>query len=380
MFSIKFLLKQLLVVGMLLSIISLANANVLEDSYNKAKDGAKKAYQKGKKAVKNAAENIYGAEKRSLKFYAKIGKMVIKQELKLINYLTTTPRYVVTAFMTKNRKRPIRRPDLIVSKLYRDKKGYVIVELKNIGRGFVVIKPKRKTKTVDLYFKINGKNWGGVTHKIFDPRARLVKPGGRVTYKTNLKITKRTKVTAIIDYKNVVIESNERNNAKTVLFRDKNSVKIKPSNKIKITEEKKLYQKNDTKISTENMRIKQEMVRYKPKPDLIINNIFLNKDCEVVVQVKNIGKGSVPEYVWSKHKPESSNIYLLRNGKNWGGATIYHIDKGKRLQKPGGRLLFRSNLKIQNKESITAIVDMTKQIKESNEKNNTMTKTLKCSH
>ncbi len=114
-------------------------------------------------------------------------------------------------------------------------------------------------------------------------------------------------------------------------------------------------------------------------PDLVISNISLDKNCRVVVRVRNVGKGKIPINVWTQHKPSSSSVYLKVNGKNWGGATIWKFDRSKRLLRAGGSAVFKSSLKVKGSQNITAIVDMTRQVKESNERNNAKTKKLTCS-
>lgn len=113
-------------------------------------------------------------------------------------------------------------------------------------------------------------------------------------------------------------------------------------------------------------------------PDLIIADIYLDKDCQVVVKVKNFGPGPVPDEVWTVHKPESSSVYISIDGKGWGGATIWKFDPGKALQSPGGEATYTSTLKVTGTAMIKATVDHTKQVKEANEGNNQRTEKLTC--
>ncbi len=113
-------------------------------------------------------------------------------------------------------------------------------------------------------------------------------------------------------------------------------------------------------------------------PDLTITDILLDKECQVVVKVKNLGPSSVPDEVWTVHKPESSGVYLHINGKGWGGATIWGFDPGKSLQPPGGTAAYTSTLKVTGTATIMATVDHTKQVKEANEGNNERTEKLTC--
>jgi hypothetical protein len=116
----------------------------------------------------------------------------------------------------------------------------------------------------------------------------------------------------------------------------------------------------------------------KQLPDLAIVDITLNEQCFVVVTAKNNGPGSVPDKVWTDHSPESSAIYLLVNGKKWGGETIWHFDPSKNIQNPGGTATMTSNLKVTGTATIEAIIDHTRRVKETNEQNNVMKKEVTC--
>jgi hypothetical protein len=113
-------------------------------------------------------------------------------------------------------------------------------------------------------------------------------------------------------------------------------------------------------------------------PDLVIDNIEVNRSCQVVVTAKNLGPGLVPDTVWTVHTPTSCGVYLYINGKKWGGGTIWGFDPARALQTPGGTATYTSKLKVTGIATITAIIDHTHQVTEANETNNKMTKRLKC--
>jgi hypothetical protein len=113
-------------------------------------------------------------------------------------------------------------------------------------------------------------------------------------------------------------------------------------------------------------------------PDLTIVDITLNDQCFVVVTARNDGSGRLPDKVWTDHSPDSSAIYLYVNGKKWGGETIWHFDPDKNLQKPGGAATMTSNLKVTGTATITAVIDHTRKVKETDEKNNVMKKEVTC--
>jgi hypothetical protein len=114
------------------------------------------------------------------------------------------------------------------------------------------------------------------------------------------------------------------------------------------------------------------------KPDLVIEGIRLDRDCNVMVKVRNVGKGKIPDEVWTVHSPESSAVYLTINKKGWGGDAIWRFDPGKNLQDPGGTVVYRSTLKVSGSAVVNAQIDHTHQVAESNETNNSKTVKLGC--
>ena len=113
-------------------------------------------------------------------------------------------------------------------------------------------------------------------------------------------------------------------------------------------------------------------------PDLVIQDLYLNKNCQVVVKVKNNGPGMVPNEVWTIHTPKSAGVYFYKNGVGWGGASIWKFDPGRSLQSPGGTAIYTSSLKVSGSAKITATVDHWNKVKESREENNKRTEKLTC--
>lgn len=113
-------------------------------------------------------------------------------------------------------------------------------------------------------------------------------------------------------------------------------------------------------------------------PDLVIEDLGLNRNCQVVVRVKNNGPGMVPDDVWTDHTPKSAGVYLYKDGAGWGGASIWKFDPGRSLQSPGGTATYTSKLKVSGTSKITAVVDSWNKVKESNEVNNKRTEKLTC--
>ncbi|WP_281951349.1 CARDB domain-containing protein [Nitrosophilus kaiyonis] len=250
--------------------------------------------------------------------------------------------------------RRVSLPDLAITKIGLDKDCHVVVEVKNRGKGKLPdsVWTKHTPKSAGVYIYVDGKKWGGASIWGFDPNKNLQNPGGTAKYVSNYKVSDKAKIKAVVDMWNQVKESNERNNAKTKELR---CIKFIPGGIIK--------------------------GKVKPLPllpDLVITKIGLDKDCHVVIEVKNRGKGKLPDSVWTKHTPKSAGVYIYVDGKKWGGASIWGFDSNKNLQNPGGTAKYVSNYKVSDKAKIKAVVDMWNQVKESNERNNKKEKLVKC--
>ena len=113
-------------------------------------------------------------------------------------------------------------------------------------------------------------------------------------------------------------------------------------------------------------------------PDLAVEDLKVNSDCQVVVKIRNNGPGRLPDEVWSVHTPKSAGIYLSIDGRKWGGATIWGFDGARALQAPGGMAEYTSNLKVSANSTIKAEIDLWNVVAESNKANNIAIKTLSC--
>ena len=114
-------------------------------------------------------------------------------------------------------------------------------------------------------------------------------------------------------------------------------------------------------------------------PDLTITQVTVNRNCNVVVEVKNNGPGLLPGYVYTRHHPKSAGVYIYVNGKPWGGKTIWLFDSTRKLVKPGGKAACVLSYKVgMTPIKVRAVVDLHNDVKEANEQNNEMTKPLRC--
>ena len=224
-------------------------------------------------------------------------------------------------------------PDLVVKTIKCGPGNKLFLTVANIGNSPL---PPGWRAVADIFFdgvKMGHIDLGRPTSGDITP------PGGIADYLVVFDIVKPITVKVFVDATNDIKESNERNNTKVA--------KVKPCEEVAL-------------------------------PDLIIEDIDLDRNCQVVVKVKNNGPGIVPDTVWTHHHPKSAGVYLYINGKKWGGATIWKFDPGKSLQSPGGKATYTSKLKVSGTATITATIDHTKQVKETNEGNNKRAERLTC--
>jgi hypothetical protein len=113
-------------------------------------------------------------------------------------------------------------------------------------------------------------------------------------------------------------------------------------------------------------------------PDLTIENIRLNANCQVVVTARNRGPGTVADLVWTRHTPASSSVYLTVNGRRWGGNTIWKFDPTRKLHRPGYTADYESTYVVIGTATVRATIDHTRQVTEQREDNNALTRRLSC--
>ncbi len=115
-------------------------------------------------------------------------------------------------------------------------------------------------------------------------------------------------------------------------------------------------------------------------PDLAVNNIVFAKPCVVGVELQNKGPGNIPDDIWETMDGEKARIVLYLFDKKWSDKSIAEVDPTRKLQKPGGKLVYLPGLRIRVKGRIRVVADSSNYIKEANEKNNEKEVTLYCRH
>ena len=132
----------------------------------------------------------------------------------------------------------------------------------------------------------------------------------------------------------------------------------------------------DFKTGSENSTPSQK------KPDLVVRDIKLVDDCKIEVTIRNIGEAGVPDS--SYNLPNAVGVQMFNGSQAWGGIILSGFDPQGHLKSPGGTATHiwfpnADNLKLGNgSHAIRVIVDNNNKLPESNETNNSMTKTLTC--
>lgn len=103
----------------------------------------------------------------------------------------------------------------------------------------------------------------------------------------------------------------------------------------------------------------------KPKPDLFVAEMNLNKDCKLWIKITNKGKGRINSL---KHK--QSTIGLKIGKKSLADIKLSEIDPKGKLTKPNGSVMYNTQIKLSKAKKIKLVLDNNKKIRESDETNN----------
>jgi hypothetical protein len=101
-----------------------------------------------------------------------------------------------------------------------------------------------------------------------------------------------------------------------------------------------------------------------PKPDLVVDSIWLDSQCNINFKLKNSGQGSIPD---GEHK---ESVVRVQYGSEIKDLLLGRIDPNGALKKAGGLVSFNTKIPLKSSADVKAIVDFNKKIKESNEMNN----------
>jgi hypothetical protein len=114
-----------------------------------------------------------------------------------------------------------------------------------------------------------------------------------------------------------------------------------------------------------------------PKPDLVIDKIFLNPSGNIVVEIRNAGPGSLPDTAWRSTESYAACFVIMIGVQFVDYATLWAADPDRALKNPGGSITYTSPIRIQEPTMVRVWLDITEQIEEANESNNIKTILLK---
>ena len=271
----------------------------------------------------------------------------MKQYSKITTIMILTAIMVFSLGVSELSAQRNKLPDLVITKIFTTRDCRLAVQVKNNGPGIVPDKvwTNHNPKSAGVYVSINGRGWGGQSIWKFDPAKKLKRRGGIATCVLSYKVAGPIKVKAVVDKFNQVKERNERNNKRRTKLRcgSGGSAKL---------------------------------------PDLIVRNIRLIKNCKIQVTLRNIGQAGVPASYYNL--PKAVGVQMYVDGNPGGGIILSGFDSAGKLKSPGGTATWTwfpnaANLNLSSGvHSIKVVVDNNKNLTESNEGNNTLTKRLKC--
>lgn len=243
------------------------------------------------------------------------------------------------------------KPDLVVEKLSLNTRGQVVAQVANQGKGELrPIKWQLKgLEAVTFTLEVADRKYGA-TLPLFDPGMALRQPGGTVTYLFEKPILDEpTRVTALIDGNDKVVEENERNNRLTALL-----------------------------TPGDGTRHKREPKEASPAglPDLRVTSVRLNARKHVLIEVTNQGTAGLDTALWST--PEKApDLHLKMDGRGWARVALGNLDPRKELTRPGGVAVYDTGYLLKSVVTIDATADTTNLVNEADEGNNTLTITLR---
>jgi hypothetical protein len=114
-----------------------------------------------------------------------------------------------------------------------------------------------------------------------------------------------------------------------------------------------------------------------PKPDLVVDKIYLNPSGNIVVEIRNAGPGPLPDTAWRSTESFAACFVIMIGVQFVDYATLWAADPDRALKNPGGTIAYTSPIRIQEPTSVRVWMDITEQIEEANETNNIKTVLLK---
>lgn len=113
-------------------------------------------------------------------------------------------------------------------------------------------------------------------------------------------------------------------------------------------------------------------------PDLNIEDIYLDEECQVMVVIENRGPGRIPHNVWILDEEPQCVLTVFIDDKKRSSTMAHEFDPREDLHPVLGKAVFPTGLKLERKSTVKAVIDCSDIIQEQDESNNVKTVTLEC--
>ncbi|MGE5844504.1 MAG: hypothetical protein ACM32K_06345, partial [Syntrophaceae bacterium] len=89
-----------------------------------------------------------------------------------------------------------------------------------------------------------------------------------------------------------------------------------------------------------------------PKPDLVIDKIYLNNTGNIVVEIRNAGPGPLPDTAYRSTESFAACFVIMIGVQFVDYATLWAADPNRALKNPGGTITYVSPIKIQEPTAV----------------------------
>ena len=107
-----------------------------------------------------------------------------------------------------------------------------------------------------------------------------------------------------------------------------------------------------------------------PKPDLVVDKIYLNPAGNIAVDIRNAGPGPLPDTAYRSTESFAACFVIMIGVQFVDYATLWAADPNRALRNPGGTVTYTSPIKITEPTAVRVWMDITEQVDEANEGNN----------
>ncbi len=107
-----------------------------------------------------------------------------------------------------------------------------------------------------------------------------------------------------------------------------------------------------------------------PKPDLVVDRIYLNQAGNIAVDIRNAGPGTLPDTAYRSTESFAACFVIMIGVQFVDYATLWSADPHRVLRNPGGTVTYTSPIKITEPTAVRVWMDITEQVEEANEGNN----------